>query len=397
MKILIVTQYYYPEQFQINEIAPALVKEGHEVTVLTGLPNYPKGEIYEGYEKAYLQPQEVNGVKIIRVKARPRKTGGKNLILNYIDFAVKGRKKAAKLEKDFDVVVCYQLSPVTTAYPAIKYAKKAKKPLFLYCLDIWPESAKAHVKKDSGIVYRAVKKISKSIYGRCDKIAVTSKKFIDYLEKVNGVDKKKLSYIPQHANEEYLQIDFTAPDDGIVNFTYAGNLGAGQKIDVLIRAFAGIENTEKARLHLVGDGSQKAELEKLCQELGVGERVIFHGNQKREDMPKFYRQADALLLSLRGDNAVGDTLPGKLQTYMSVGKPIFGAINGAAEIIEEAGCGACAAAEDWQALSAILQDFISNPTAYARCGEKAREYFAANFTLEQFIERFNGALKELIQ
>ncbi len=397
MKILIVTQYYYPEQFQINEIAPALVRRGHEVTVLTGLPNYPKGEIYEGYEQGYLQPEYVDGVKIIRVKARPRRTGGKNLILNYIDFFRKANKKAVKLDKDFDIVVSYQLSPVTMAYPAIKYAKKHKKPLFLYCLDIWPESAQAHVKTDKGLVYGLIKKLSKSIYQRCDKISVTSKKFIEYLRDLNGVDEEKMSYIPQHADDRYLGMDFTAPNDDIIDFMYAGNLGVGQKIDVLLRAFAEIKLRENIRLHLVGDGSYRGELEKLSKELGVEDKVVFHGNQRREDMPSFYKFADALLISLRGNNAVGNTLPGKLQAYMSVGKPIFGAINGASEVIEEAGCGACAPAEDYLGLAKLLEDFIDNPQKYAECGARAREYFAANFTLDIFMDRFEGELQELIQ
>ena len=145
MNILIVCQYYYPEQFQINDIAPELVKRGHDVTVLTGLPNYPQGEIYQGYENGKKRNEIVNGVRIIRVEEHPRKNGIRNLILNYISFAGKGLKEVKKLTSDYDIVFCYQLSPVTMVIPAAAYAKKFGKPLLLYCLDIWPESAKDHL------------------------------------------------------------------------------------------------------------------------------------------------------------------------------------------------------------------------------------------------------------
>lgn len=397
MKLLIVTQYYYPEQFQINEIAPQLVLKGHDVTVLTGLPNYPKGEIYPGYEKAYESETIIDGVKIVRVNCRGRKTGALNLIRNYIDFVIKANKKITQLDGDFDAVVCYQLSPVTTAYPAIKYKKRHKKPLFLYCLDIWPESAQAHVKSDKGLLYWVIKAISKSIYKECDKISVTSYRFIEYLNQVNDIPNEKMSYIPQHSSGSYLKTDFTKQENSTVDFMYAGNLGVGQKVDVLIRAIGLIKSEKSVKLHLVGDGSYRLELEKLVQELGISEKIVFHGNQKREDMPKYYSMADALLISLRGNNFVGNTLPGKLQAYMAVGKPIFGAINGAAQVIQEANCGKCAAAEDYEGLAKILEDYINNPQEYSECGENARKYFYNNFTLEKFIDRFNLELEDLIK
>lgn len=396
MKILIVSQYYYPEQFQINDIAPELVKRGHDVTVLTGLPNYPKGEIYPGYENGQKRKEVIDGVKVIRVEEHPRKSGGKNLIMNYLSFYKNGSAAAKKLKNDYDVVLCYQLSPVTMLKPAVVYAKKNKKPLLTYCLDIWPESAKDHL--NIPVVYSAITVLSKSLYRACDHISVTSRPFIDYFEKVVGFDRNKMSYIPQHADMSMLDIDFTAPDNGVADFMYAGNMGKGQTLDVIIKATAELKNRNDFVVHMVGDGSRRAELEEITRQLGVQDKVIFYGNQSRDSMPEFYKKADALLITLRGNNAVGNTMPGKLQMYMTTGKPILGAINGAAnEVIKESGCGKCVVAGDYKGLAAIMADYIENKEEYTNCGTNARKYFLANFTLKKYCDDLEEQLKKLIE
>lgn len=396
MKILIVSQYYYPEQFQINEIAPELVRRGYDVTVLTGLPNYPKGEIYPGYENGQKRKEVIDGVKVIRVEEHPRKTGGKNLIMNYLSFYKNGRVAAKKLKNDYDVVLCYQLSPVTMLKPAVVYAKRNKKPLLTYCLDIWPESAKDHL--NIPVIYSAITALSKSLYRACDHISVTSRPFIDYFEDIIGFDRNKMSYIPQHADMSMLDIDFTAPDNGVTDFMYAGNMGKGQTLDVIIRAAAELKDRNDFFVHMVGDGSRKAELEDLSKELGVEDKIVFYGNQSRDAMPEFYKKADALLITLRGNNAVGNTMPGKLQMYMTTGKPILGAINGAAnEVIKEAGCGKCVAAGDYKGLASIMEDYINNKEEYVDCGANARKYFLANFTLKKYCDDLEEQLKKLIE
>lgn len=366
MKILIVTQLYYPEQFQINEIAPELVRRGHDVTVLTGRPNYPQGEIYEGYKD--VRYEEIEGVKVIRVPIHPRKHSPAHLAWNYLSYVVLGNRAARKLPKGFDIILSYQLSPVTSLYPAVTYKKKHGTPILNYCLDIWPESAQAHVRSDKGLLYRFICRISRHLYQQCDHIAVTSRPFIDYLSGKNGVDINKMSYIPQHADDSYLTLDLSAKDNGTADFMYAGNLGQGQWVDVIIKAAKEIES-DRFKVHIVGDGSVRADLEKLAKDLQVDDRVIFYGNQKRIDMPDFYRKADALLITLRGNNFVGCTMPGKLQAYMACGKPIFGAINGAAnETITQAKCGRCAPAGDYKGLAEIMQDYIEHPEQYTQCG-----------------------------
>lgn len=393
MRILIVSQYYYPEQFQINEIAPELVRRGHEVTVLTGLPNYPQGEIYPGYET--VRREEIEGVEVIRIPIHPRKHGPVHLLWNYVSFARQGVKEAKKLPEDFDIILSYQLSPVTSLYPAVTYRKKHGTPLLNYCLDIWPESAQAHLHSDKGPVYGAICRISKKLYRQCDHIAVTSRPFIDYLSEKNGIDPERMSYIPQHADDSYLFLDLAAEENGVADFMFAGNLGKGQRIDVIIRAAKEIEN-ENFRIHIVGDGSARTDLEKLAKELQVEEKIIFYGNQKRDDMPDFYRKADALLITLRGNNFVGNTMPGKLQTYMSCGKPVFGAINGAAaEVIDEAGCGKCVAAGDYRGLAGLMTEYIDHPDCFSDCGAKAEEYFRNHFTLKHYCDDLEQLLETM--
>ena len=398
MKILIVSQYYYPEQFQINEIAPALVKRGHEVTVLTGLPNYPAGDIFEGYEGGKRSEEMIDGVKVIRCDITPRKHDPVHLVLNYYSFAKKGKKRALKLDGDFDVVICYQLSPVLMLEPAVAYAKKHHVPLICYCLDLWPESAQGMLKMSSGPIYGYVKGLSRKLYAACDSISVTSRPFIEYFENVIGIDSANLRYIPQHADTKLLDMDMRAEDNGIVDFMYAGNMGKGQTLDVLVGAVAELGERDDFVVHMVGDGSKRAELEALAESLGVKDKFIFHGNQKRENMPAFYKKADALILTLRGNNAVGNTMPGKLQVYMTTGKPIFAAINGAAnEVICEADCGKCVAAGDYKGLAEIMADYMDNTAKYSSAGENAKRYFANNFTLEHYMDKLEEQINETVK
>ena len=393
MRILVVSQYYYPEQFQINEIAPELVRRGHEVTVLTGLPNYPQGEIYSGYENKGGTEEIIQGVKVIRVPLLPRGKGAINLARNYLSFVEQASKKARRIMDLFDIVLCYELSPVTQIIPASRIAKKQGIPLLTYCLDIWPDCAMAHVMK--GPVYSIIKAISKYSYKKCDYIAVTSRPFIRYLSEIHGIDRDKISYLPQHADDFYLELRLNTPDNGIADFMYAGNLGLGQRVDVIIKA-AAVLKRDRFMVHIVGDGSQRKELEKLTEELGIQDKIIFYGNQKRSDMPEYYKKADVLLLTLRGDNAVGDTMPGKLQTYMTTGKPILGAINGAAaEVIRESDCGRCVSAGDHEGLARLMSDYIDHREQYIHCGENAGKYFREHFTLKEFCDQLENLMGKI--
>lgn len=397
MKILIVSQYYYPEQFQINEIAPELIRRGHKVTVVCGLPNYPKGEIFDGYENRF--EEEIDGVKVIRCKNVPRGHNPLSLFRNYISFYRNANKVVDTLPDDYDIILCYQLSPITMALPAIRFKERTGKPLLLYCLDIWPESAQSHVKFKEGLLYRYITRLSSKIYNSCDRILVTSKPFIGYLSHKHSIFKEKFGYLPQHADDSMLSLDLSKTEnDSRIHFMYAGNLGAAQRLDVVIKAAIILGKRSDYVIDMVGDGSKREELETLVKSNQLEGNIVFHGNQKRADMPTFYKKADVLLITLRGNNAVGDTMPGKLQTYMTVGKPILGAINGAAkEVIEEAQCGSCVNAGDYEGLAELMDFYLKHPKEYDVCGKNARYYFRKHFTLEHYMDGLEMELNKLVR
>lgn len=405
MKILIISQYYFPEQFQINEIAPELVKRGHKVTVLCGLPNYPKGEPWEGYrtaeeckhrEREYF---ENTGIKVVHVKQVLRGHNPISLMRNYFSFVKNSKQVVMNLDKDFDIVLGYQLSPIMSMYAALKYKKLTGAPVVYYTLDLWPVSAEGFLKSKKNPLMLPVNKMSKELYLGADKVLVTSRPFIDYLHRVNGVPVERMAYLPQHANLGMIDQDLRKKGEKQrVDFMFAGNLGKGQRLDVLLEVAKLLGKRDDYRIHLVGDGRMRKKLERIVKKYKLQDNVIFYGNQKREDMPRFYKMADVLLITLRGNNEVGDTIPGKLQTYMTTGKTIIGAINGGArEVIEEAQCGGCVAAGDHQGLAKLMMFYIANPNKFSTCGENARKYFLKNFTFEHYMNGLEKELQDLVK
>lgn len=404
MKILIVTQYYFPEQFQINEIAPGLVSRGHKVTVLCGIPNYPHGCVFKGYEtSAECEQREQEyfkrtGVNVVHVKQHPRGHNLFSLLRNYFSFVKNSKAAVRKLPSDFDVVLGYQLSPITSMYAAVEYKMLYGIPLVYYTLDIWPVSAESILKNNKNPLMLPVARISRRIYKKADRILVTSRPFMDYLSRVNGIERERMGYLPQHAGDAMLSMDLEKEtQNGCIDFMFAGNLGKGQRIDVIVKAAAELGARVDYKVHIVGDGSMRNKLETMVQEKGLSNNVIFYGNQKREDMPLFYKNADVLLITLRGNNEVGNTMPGKLQMYMTTGKPILGAINGAAnEVIKEAECGTCVCAGDYKGLADLMKSYIENPEKYKDCGFNARRYFEKHFTFEHYMIGLEKELQTLI-
>lgn len=396
MNVLIVSQYYHPEQFLINDIAPELVKRGHQVTVLCGLPNYPKGIIYPGYEDSYKKDELLNGVRIIRCKQTGRGSSLKSLFFNYLSFAFYGSLKILSLKDKYDIIFCYQLSPVTIGIPGIIYRIKHKVPSLLYCLDIWPESIYQDIKNKKNLIYKFVHILSKYIYNKYDKIIVSSRSFIGYLNIENEVNKNKLLYVPQHSDAKMLELDMSNGKTNVVSFMFAGNLGTSQDLDVIVKAAEILGARNDYLIHFVGDGSFKDKLHQLIKNARLDNNFVFHGSQARSDMPNFYKKSDVLLVTLKGTDATGDTLPSKVQNYMTTGKPIFGAINGDASItIKDAKCGQCVHAGDFKGLAQLMLQYIKNRETYDKLGENGRKYFKSHFTLEVFVDRLEKEMNEV--
>lgn len=397
MKILVVDQYYYPERFQINDICEQMVADGHEVTVLTGLPNYPTGIVPEDYRHGKKRDETINGVHVIRSFEIGRKKGPIGMSINYLSYALSASIKQRSLPKDFDIVFIYETSPVTLAYPAEKYARKSHKPVFFYCCDIWPECVKVMLHNEDSIPYKAIKKISTKLYKNCDILAVQSKGFFDYFKDVHGIAEEKLRYLPQFADSQYLEKDFTPEDNGTIDFVFTGNIGIAQDIDGLLKAVEINRNIDGFKVHLVGAGSFLDRAKEIVKEKKLEDKVIFYGRRPYEEMEKFYKLADVCLATLQANSEISLTIPSKVQGYMAAGKPVIAALSGfARNVIEHSGSGICVEPGNSDQLAEIMRDFIQNPEKYQKCGDNARSYFKDHFTKEQYMKSLYEMFDETI-
>lgn len=393
MKILVVCQYYYPESFKVTDVCEALAADGYDVTVLTGKPNYPTGIVPEEYIGSKHDDEIINGVHVIRCYERGRGKGALNLAVNYASFYFSAMKKVKKMDRDFDLVFSYQLSPIFMALPARWYKKHRNVPMFLYCSDLWPESLKVYIKNESSSIFKWVKKVSRKVYDCCDRISTQSDVFVDYLHEVHEVPMEKLKYIPNFADEGYLTEDFTPNDNGFTNIMFMGNIGVAQDLEDVTEGFAKAVEKVAAdnilddngmpvnlRLHIVGGGVRLDAIKELAEKLNICDKVEFYGQRPQEEMPKYYKMADACIVSLKADNKIGLTLPAKVQGYMAAGKPILGMINGSCMgVISEAQCGFCVPAGDAEGFCDSIIDFAKDKSRHSQMGNSAREYFLKNF------------------
>lgn len=385
MKILVICQYYYPEPFRHPDICEELVKRGHSVTVVTGLPNYPMGKIYDGYRRGEKRDETINGVKVHRCFTIGRKSGAVYRFLNYYSYAFSSSRYVNKLKENYDAVFVNQLSPVMMAKAAVKYKKKHGVPIVLYCLDLWPESLVAGGIKRNSAVYNFFHKTSEKIYRQADKILIAGKAFADYFEKEFGITGTE--YLPQYAEAVFTPQQCRKKPDGFVDLMFAGNVGAAQSVRTVIGAARLTADIPHLRWHIVGDGSELERLKSMAKGMG---RVIFHGRKPLDEMPKYYSMADAMLVTMQKAPVLSMTLPGKVQTYMAAGKPVIGAIDGETPmVISEASCGVCGPAEDAEALAENVRAFLKADKELF--GKNARRYYDEHFEKQMFIDKLERA------
>ena len=362
MKILIVSQYFWPENFRINELAQEFLKNGHNVTVLTGLPNYPDGEIYKEFTENKNSFSIYKGIKIIRVPIYPRKKGRINLILNYLSFLVSGTFYVLlKLrKKNFDFVFTFQLSPITSAIPSIFYSLINQSVHILWVLDLWPETL-----IDLGILKKKFNiKIFRIfvnwIYRRSDIILAQSKSFVENIKQFNPY-KKNIYYYPSWGeadlfSENIKPTDEIKPSDKFT-ILFAGNIGEAQDFKSVIKAvkLLSSKNIRNFRIILLGEGSKKKWLVNEIKRLGIESYFEIKQKYPLEEMPSFFYHADALLVSLLSRNGFNMTIPGKIQFYLSSGIPIIGMINGeGSRVIKEAKAGLVCEASNYLELSNLI-------------------------------------------
>lgn len=389
MKILVVCQYYYPEPFRINDICEELVKKGHYIQVITSVPNYPMGNIYSEY-KNIDNDEVINGVKIHRCKTHPRKKGKINRFRNYYSFVKKSSKFVKQIDKDFfDVVFIYQLSPVMMGKAGILFSKKCKKKNLLYCLDLWPESLTAGGVRRNSLLYKLFFYESKKIYNNVDKLVVSSKSFDQYFKMQFNIS--KLEYLPQYAEEIFTEEECKKKPDNFIDLMFAGNIGSYQNIMIIPKVARKCLDIKNLRWHIVGDGVELNNLKKECINLPV----YFYGRQPLDQMPKYYSKADAMIVTMKKNDILSLTLPGKIQSYMASAKPIIGSIDGEANrIINESNCGLVSNAEDVDAFERIIREFIILDNKEV-LGINGKKFYELNFAKSMFIDKLEKFLEEI--
>lgn len=399
MKILIVSQYFYPENFKVNDIAFDFVKKGHEVTVLTGKPNYPQGSFFKGYSFFKKRKETINGVNVIRVPIIPRFNGSsKYLVLNYLSFiffsffAVNFRIKGG-----FDVIFSHLPSPLTSAIPGIWLKRKFKAPLILWVLDLWPESISANSNIKGGILLKTLKKVIQHIYNNTDKILVSSRAFKISIVKNFNIEEKKIDYFPNWAEDIFIKknnIEQTIPElpEGF-NVMFAGNLGESQDFESILKAAKLTKNT--INWIIVGDGRKADWIRKEIKKQ-VLTNVCLLGRFPLNTMPSFFKKADMMLVSLKDEPTFALTIPAKIQAYMASGKIIIGMLNGEGKnLINNSGSGIAVSAGKSQELSnKVLRIKSLSAEERIKMEKNSLKYYKENFSKHTLLSNLESTFKE---
>lgn len=386
MKLLIVGQYFWPENFQINDVAKILVEQGHEVDVLTGQPNYPDGKIFVGYKSWKIQKDIWKRVNIYRIPLFPRKNASSLcLFLNYISFIMSGLFFAPIIlrKRHYDVIFVYGTSPIFQALPAIFLGWLKNSPVTLWIQDLWPESLKATNHINSEYLLKFVKSIVIYIYSKSDLILVQSEAFINKVASL--ASNKKILYHPNSADSIFLNdektrdVNLKSLKDGF-NIIFAGNIGAAQSLPTIIESAKDLSEFKEIKFIFFGSGSKLDWFKKeiIKQKL---DNIIIEGRYPLNAMPSIMKQSSAMLVSLINEEIFSLTIPNKIQAYMASGKPIIACLNGeGARLIKKSNSGITCSAENHNELTKGIIDLYQMPIKERiSLGENGKKYFKENF------------------
>lgn len=404
MRVLFVTPYYWPELFRITDVAAGLKARGHHVEVLTGLPNYPTGRFFKGYGLLGPYSQEHDGVRITRVPVMPRGTGSAiHLVLTYLSFAATSALRALTLgRRRWDVVFVFQVSPVTSIFPAAVIRALFRTPVVAWVQDLWPEVLLSTGLARSPVVLGVARALSGWLYRRCDRILATSRSFVPRLEAL-GVRPLRIGYLPQWAEDVFanepaegmLPNEIWPPGFAVV---FAGNMGRVQALDTILDAAEVLRDEPELRWVLLGDGSRSEWVAGEVERRGLHRNVFLMGRRPLAHMPAFYAKAGAMLVSLIPDEAMALTVPAKLQSYLAAGRPVIGSIDGeTARIIDESGSGYSVPAGDARALAnTVIRMKGLSPAERAEMGRRGQAYCAEHFSREGCLDTLERALEEVV-
>jgi len=404
MRILIVSQYFWPETFRINEVARDLVSRGHDVTVLCGTPNYPAGRVFEGYGWFRRTREVWCGVQIVRVPVIPRGRGSPwRLAANYLSYAVSASLFGPfRCREKYQVILMFQMSPVTMGIAAVVMKRLRRAPLIFWVQDLWPESLIAVGAIRARWLLWPIEALVRGLYRASALVLIQSRAFRSHVES-RGVRSDRVRYLPNLAESTYIPLPIEAAHPALAEVPYgfrimfAGNIGAAQDLPTVLAAAKLTQHRADVHWVIVGDGSMRAWVQSEIGCRNLSHTVHLLGRFPVEDMPQMFAGVDALLVTLRRDPVLSLTIPAKVQSYLASAKPIIGALDGeGAAVILEAGAGVCSPAEDPQALAAIVLGLCDLDAAKrAEMGRRGREYFLAHFGSDLLLSRLETWCSEL--
>ena len=390
MKILIVSQVFFPENFIINNLCKSLIDKNHDVTIITGKPNYPSGKFYNSYGFFSKIKGNYCGATIYRLPILSRKNASSfNLILNYISFAIIGSFFALFLKKKFDFSFVFAVSPITSAFPAIVHKIFYKTKIYLWVLDLWPESVTVGNRVKSKTILNMLNVVVKFIYNSADRIYISSsfmrKSIKKYETKESSFD---IQYFPnwiKDVSTNNKNFSDLIPDGFIVML--AGNIGASIDYLNIVKAAVELKNYKKIKFLILGSGSKENSFKEAVVKFDLEGKVIFLGRYPSEDMPSFYMHADLMLITLSDFELFSFTVPEKLQSYMSMKKAIVGMVNGETnKIITKSLSGRSVKSGDYISLAKNIVDLYKMTKDERKAlGESGFKYAQKNFNLSKNI------------
>jgi len=407
IRILLVTQYFWPESFIINDLVKTLVSQGHTVEVLTGKPNYPDGKIFEGYTAEGCMVETFNGdVSVYRVPLYPREKGGaKNLIRNYCSFVYNGLKyfHGQVKGRPFDVIFVFAPSPVTQLIPAIHLKFKMKTHLAFWVQDLWPESLKATGFVRNPLILSAIGLMVRGLYAFTDTLLIQSRAFNEPVSRYARPE--KIIYYPNSYQDSPHQISTeTLIPQAVLDMmakyfclVFAGNLGTAQSLETLVQAAENLLHLPEVKLVVVGSGSMEEWLKQQVVSKGL-DNLVPVGRFPSTEMPQFFSRADGLLVTLKKEEIFAYTIPSKIQAYLAAGRPIVAALDGeGAKVVAEANAGLTCPAEDSQGLAQSIEQ-LYNMSASERdgLGKAGRSYYLEHFEMEKQCSRLVEILQSRI-
>lgn len=397
--ILVISQYFYPEEFRINDICKEWVKRGYKVTVVTGIPNYPQGKFYKGYGWLKKRREEYEGIQIIRLPLISRGQNAIMLALNYFSFVFSGFFWKTFTKIKADKVFIFEVSPMTQALVGVWYAKRWKIPCYIYVQDLWPENVEIVTGIKNKYIIGVIDKMVDYIYRSCNKIFATSQSFVKKIEEResawDGKD-SKVVYWPQYAEEFYRPMKKTplsdVEDDDSFKVVFTGNIGYAQGLDILPKVAEMLKQENvKCKFYIIGDGRYRSELEHIIEEKNVEDMFRLLGRKKAEEIPAYMAHFDVAFLSFADNELFKMTIPAKLQSYMACGMPILAVADGETKrIIEEAECGGCCELGDVEKLAGKIVKFKNQDSR--TIGTKSRQYFEAHFLKDKLMDEIQEYL-----